>query len=158
MSLHTVAGLAFALTLAPIRPAVSQDAHDYSPIGKIEGYKVIDYYEKRFDQYVLPLPDHTMTVEGHYIRIQYAPDGSQPSASALEINRSYKGVLDALGGEVLKYDESDGHGVIGRFTRNNGNVFIDVDVYGNGAGYYLNIVEERPFRSLIQLPAPAPKS
>ncbi len=97
-----------------------------------------------------------MTIEGRIIDIDYAPDGSEPPASNLEINRSYKGVIEAIGGEVLMYDETARHGIAGRFTRNNRNIFMDVQIYG-GQTYELHIVEERPFRALIQPPAPAPK-
>ena len=155
MSFRTVAILACALALAAAQPSVGQgDAHDYPSLGRIEGYKITSYEEKRFDQLGFDLPDRKMTVEGHVIMISYSPDGSEPSASALEICRSYKAVLDALGGEILRYDETNGCGLVGRFTRNGGNVFVNLAVYGNGSDVRLGIVEEKTFRPLIQKPVP----
>jgi hypothetical protein len=151
MFLRILASVAFALTMASPRSAAGADTpHDYPTIGHIEGYKIDGYEEKRFDHYTFALADRQMTVEGHVIVINYQPDGSEPSASALEVTRSYKSVLDSLGGETLKYNEAGS--LVGRFTRNNGNVFMAVDTYGNGAQIFLHIVEEKPFRPLIEQP------
>jgi hypothetical protein len=96
-----------------------------------------------------------MAVEGHVIQIMYGPDGSQGPASYIELCRSYKIAVESLGGEVLRYDEDSG-GLTGRVTRNGSNIFMQVEATGGG-NYRLTVVEERPFRPLIQTPGSAPK-
>ncbi len=91
-----------------------------------------------------------MHVEGHVIFIRYEPNGSEDTASCLEIHRSFLNVL-AKQGEVM----SDGEPIVGRFTRNGANVFVQVGCWNNGGGYDVNIVEERPFRQLIPTGEPA---
>jgi hypothetical protein len=155
MTIRTIAAYACLLTLVLIRSAAGQDAaaqHDYPGLGRVEGYKLTRYEEKRFDKVTFDLPDHAMTIEGHVMNFHYEPDGTEPSASALEINRSFRGVLQSLGGEVLRYPETDGPGICGRFTRNGGNVFANVYVSGNGSSYNLGVVEERVFRPLVKQP------
>ncbi len=73
----------------------------------------------------------------------------------MELARSYKTVIDGLGGEELSYDEQGGR-LVARFTRNGQNVYVKLA--SNGAGeYILTVVEERPFRPMIQQSAPSSK-
>jgi hypothetical protein len=135
---------------ASMRSSIAVEAHDYPGLGRIQGYKITSYDDKRFDRLSLPPP-----VEGHVIRIHYELDGSGPAASQVEIARSYKTVIEDLGGEALSYDEGDGD-LVARFTKNSQNVYVGLDARSNG-WYNLTIVEERPFRSMIQQSGPSSK-
>jgi hypothetical protein len=96
-----------------------------------------------------------MPVEGHVMRLKYVPEDTTASTSAAEIYRTYKFQLGALKADVLNDNEADYDGLIGRFTRNGGNVFVDVNVIDNGGLYDLIVIEEKPFRPLVQHTAPA---
>jgi hypothetical protein len=154
MSLRAIIVLVCVLALAPIKSSLSEEGHDYPSLGHIEGYKIRSYQEWRFDRAEFPLPGHNLTVEGHKLLILYTPDQGQP-ASQLEMYRSYKLVLDQLGGETLNYDETNGsYGLVGRFTRNGLNVYFSIRP--NGSDYYVTVLEEMPFRPLIKPPPGTP--
>jgi hypothetical protein len=133
---------------ASIHSSIGAEARDYPDLGRIQGYKISSYNDKRFDRVNLPPP-----VEGHVIRFEYQLDGSEPAASAVEIARSYKTVIEGLGGETLSYKEEEGD-LVGRFRKNDQNVYVLLDARSNG-WYVLTVVEERPFRSMIQKSAPS---
>ena len=114
MSLRAIIVLVCMMALAPIKPSLGEEGHDYTELGRVEGYKISSYQEWRFNRAVFVLPGHNLTVEGHLFNIHYEPDHGQP-ASQLEIYRSYKLILDQLAGETLKYEELQEGGLIGRF-------------------------------------------
>lgn len=152
MSLRAIIFL--VCVLAPIKSSLGEEGHDYPSLGHVDGYKVDSYREWRFDRAEFPLPGHNLGVEGHKIGISYVPDHGLP-ASQLEIYRSYKLILDQLGGETLKYDEQSGDGLIGRFTRNGLNVYFDVNATTYGP-YQILVLEEMRFRPLITPPPVTP--
>jgi len=158
MSLRTLAAVACVLALAAARPSAAEDepgAHDFPGLGRIKGYEINAVEDKRFDRFILHLPGHDMPVEGHVMRLKYVPEDTTASTSAAEIYRTYKFQLGALKADVLNDNEADYNGLIGRFTRNGGNVFVDVNVIDNGGLYDLIVIEEKPFRPLVQHTAPA---
>jgi hypothetical protein len=158
VSFRIIASLACALALAPIQQSAGEKSpavQDYPLFGHLEGYKVSSYGEERFDRYAFTLPDHSMTVEGHVIKVVYVPDGSQGPASNIELYRSYRIAVESVGGEVLRYDED--RGLTGRVSRDGTNIFMQVEGVYAGGGYGLTVVEERPFRPLIQVPSSAQK-
>ena len=150
MTTWVLLALAIGSTSASIgaEPATS---HDDPQLGRVEGYSISDYSQKRFDSFDFSLSNRSMHVEGHVIYIRYTPNGSEDTASCLEIRRSFSNVLSKQG-EVM----SDGDPIVGRFTRNGGNVFVQVECFNNGGIYRVTIVEERPFRQLIPPAEPAP--
>jgi hypothetical protein len=160
MSIRMFAICAAILVGVPVRPSIGDEGKDYPGLGRIEGYKISRYEDRRFDRHNFPLSDRQMPIEGHVISIRYVVDGSGPTASPIEIIRSYKTVLDALNGESLQYKEDqnscDGC-IVDRFTRNSQNIFVQIDVGAAGQFYDLAIVEERPFRPMIQQSGPTTK-
>jgi hypothetical protein len=156
MSLRAIIVLVCMMALAPIKPSLGEEGHDYTELGRVEGYKISSYQEWRFNRAVFVLPGHSLTVEGHLFNIHYEPDHGQP-ASQLEIYRSYKLILDQLAGETLKYEELQEGGLIGRFNRNGLNVYFEVDATNYGP-YQIWVLEEMPFRPLITPPGAPPKS
>lgn len=162
MRFHIVGGLAFlACVIVAAQPAAPQTASvesDYPGFGHIEGYRISNHNEIRFDRFSFVLPDHEMTVEGHVLSYQYKLDGSQPPVSQIELYRSYKEMLERLGAQVLQYNEAHLHGLTARLSRNGTNIYVDIDGMWNGGDLYnVNIVEEKPFRSMIPNPAAASK-
>jgi hypothetical protein len=144
-----------ALAIGSTSPSLGAEpatSHDDPQLGRVEGYSISEYSQKRFDGFDLRLSNRSMHVEGHVIFIWYRPNGSEDTASCLEIHRSFLTVLSKQG-EVL----SDSEPIVGRFTRNGGNVFVQVICHNNGDSYDLSIVEERPFRQLISPDQPAQK-
>ncbi len=83
MSIRMFAICAAILVGVPVRPSIGAEGKDYPGLGRIEGYKIDRYEDRRFDRHNFPLSDRQMPIEGHVISIRYVVDGSGPTASSL---------------------------------------------------------------------------
>jgi hypothetical protein len=141
-----------------IQSSIAAEGQDYPGLGRIVGYKIDHREDRRFDRHNFPLPGRQMPIEGQLVTIRYELNGSEPAASSVEIVRSYKTVIDALSGEILQYQEDGGTGCfVARYTKDSQNTFVQLDIYNGGEIYDLTVVEERPFRPMIEQSAPQSK-
>ena len=160
MSLRLLAVLSCVLALGAFHPATAEDepdAHDYPGLARVKGYEINAVSDKRFDSFVLHLPNHDMAVEGHVTRLKYVPEDTRNSTSAIEIYRTYKYLLGQMNAEILNYNEADFDGLIGRFTRNGKSVFVDINVINNGGLYDVIVIEEKAFHPAIPQHTPTAK-
>jgi hypothetical protein len=144
--------LTFLIPLCTPIPALA-DGHDYPPLGHIQGYKMHNYDERRFDKVDLEAdPGQKITVEGHTISIDYFAEDNSNHESDLEIYMNYLTLFKSLKAEMLHSPANMNDGnehLLARFYRNGAAVYVNINAQDGGEVYKLMVVEQQAFKPSI---------
>jgi OOP family OmpA-OmpF porin len=133
--------------LTGLAPLFAQDdakgSKDPSMFTRMPGFYIYNYQELQFDKHDFQInADKTVSVEGHYIYINYYLKEGIQAPSGLQIIRNYSNAIKKIGGQVV-YEWEDGGTEYAtlKITKNGKEVWAQVNGGGN-SWYFVYIIEK----------------
>jgi len=114
-------------------------------------YRIADGSDKEFDSYNFFNGKNCMTVEGEKFFRAYTLKEGAKQASELQISRNYANAVKNIGGTVIFEGLCEGEGsgcaensgyfiMVGKVTKDNDELWVEVAPFNDGNDYYLTIV------------------
>jgi len=123
---------------------------DYPMFNRLPDYQISYYHDRDFDSYkrFKDSKGKKMTVEGHYIRIDYRiPKDKRKSAlTSIAIIRNYTNAIKKIGGVVLKEDSVNAYM---KLEKDGKRIWVRVSTGNSGRNYSLHIIEEKGMEQQI---------
>jgi len=143
-------------------PLIAQDeevdtegSKDHPMLSRMPGYYISSYTEQEFgthDFFKDAALDQTQAVEGHYWHIEYSKKENAKRIGPLQIIRNYVNALTKQGAVKL-YETGDSEGGNTTLRLPTGGKNIWVNVYTQGDGYVLTVVEEAGMKQDVEFTA-----
>ncbi len=123
---------------------------DHPLFNRLPDYRISSYKDKDFDSYnrFRDSKGKRMTVEGHYIRIDYRikKDMKDKALSSIAIIRNYTNALKKIGGVVLKQDSTT---AFMKLEKDGRRTWVRLSTGLGGKLYTLYIIEEQQMEQVI---------
>lgn len=154
-TLLVLAGL--ALLSGPVFSATQEDppgSKDHPLFNRMPDFHIDSYSFKEFDKYdkFMVAKGRNVDVEGRRYVIAYYVDRGKKAPSETQVIRNFTNALSKIGGEVLL--ETPGN-VYMKLVRDGATTWVHVRTKNRGAGYTLNIVEQKAMAQEIVADAAA---
>ena len=135
------------LILAGIAPLFSQEdaegCKDPALFNRMPNFHIYRCEDVQFNKYEFPVnQDKKLSIEGHFLYINYYLNENSQTPSGLQIARNYTNAIRKIGGELIyEYDDGGMQNSIMKLVKNGKEIWAHVNAGGNGM-YTINIIEK----------------
>jgi OmpA-OmpF porin, OOP family len=135
------------LILAGFAPLFSQEdsesCKDPALFNRMPNFHIYRCEDVQFNKYEFPVnQDKKLSVEGHFLYINYYLNENSQTPSGLQIARNYSNAIKKIGGELIyEYDDGGMQNSIMKLVKNGKEIWAHVNAGGNGM-YTINIIEK----------------
>jgi OmpA-OmpF porin, OOP family len=139
--------ISLLLIIAGFAPLFSQEdsegCKDPALFNRMPNFHIYRCEDVQFNKYEFPVnQDKKLSIEGHFLYINYYLNENSQTPSGLQIARNYTNAIKKIGGELIyEYDDGGMQNSILKLIKNGKEIWAHVNAGGNGM-YTINIVEK----------------